>query len=102
MAGRHDDHRPLNYAEQAELQRRFPRAGYWLGMLPNHPNIPGHYQQAQYYPPPYQHVPGVIPQPPAPPLPPPLPPYYALNRQVEQPPPYQAAMGDLASMLLSS
>ena len=24
-------------AHQAELHRRFPRAGWWLGMLPNHP-----------------------------------------------------------------
>lgn len=29
----------LNPAEYAELQRRFPRAGYWFGMLPTHPNI---------------------------------------------------------------
>lgn len=37
MANNYDD--PLNDFEQAELQRRFPRAGYWFGMLPTHPEI---------------------------------------------------------------
>lgn len=37
MATNYDD--PLNDFEQAELQRRFPRAGYWFGMLPTHPEL---------------------------------------------------------------
>ncbi|KIJ96350.1 hypothetical protein K443DRAFT_10688 [Laccaria amethystina LaAM-08-1] len=37
MANNYDD--PLNDFEQAELQRRFPHAGYWFGMLPAHPQI---------------------------------------------------------------
>ncbi|KAJ2911982.1 hypothetical protein MD484_g8432, partial [Candolleomyces efflorescens] len=71
---------PLNDAEQAQLQRRFPRAGWWFGMLPEHPEIhqldhqlnpripapnvlapeayPNHYP-----PPPYYPHPGVIPAP---------------------------------------
>jgi hypothetical protein len=37
---------PLTAAEQVQLQRRFPRLGYWVGMLPDHPEI--HQQQQQF------------------------------------------------------
>ena len=30
----------LSIAQQAELQRRFPRMSWWLGMAPSHPNFP--------------------------------------------------------------
>ncbi|KAF7966489.1 hypothetical protein HWV62_38126 [Athelia sp. TMB] len=33
------NHNPLNPQEQAELECRFPRAGYWFNMLPYHPEI---------------------------------------------------------------
>ena len=100
MAGRHD-HRPLNMVEQAEHQRRFPRAGYWFGMLPAHPDVPDHYQRAQYYPPPYHYnaphfngQPGIpVPHPPPPPLP--VLPHvaHAVNNPAELPPPYRAVVG---------
>ena len=44
---------PITAAEQAQLQHRFPRLGYWTGMLPDHPRIYQQQQQfsgaAQYY-----------------------------------------------------
>lgn len=33
------DENELSDGEFDELQRRFPRAGYWFGMLPTHPDI---------------------------------------------------------------
>ncbi|GBE86875.1 hypothetical protein SCP_1001170 [Sparassis crispa] len=82
---------PLNAAEQAELRRRFPRAGWWLGMpgVPapsdirafdaNQQDLGRHYVIPES---PAQQMPPYFAPPPYPP-PPYLPPHY-------NPPPYAA------------
>ena len=70
---------PLTAAEQARLQQRFPRFGYWSGMLPDHPNIHRQQQQfnsaqaAQYYQQRFRNA-ALYPPLPLPPPPLPLPP----------------------------
>ena len=39
---------PLTPAEQAELQRRFPRVAYWVGAAPLHPEIHGNEQDQDH------------------------------------------------------
>ncbi|KAJ2932922.1 hypothetical protein H1R20_g4169, partial [Candolleomyces eurysporus] len=82
-----------NNDEHAQLQRRFPRAGYWLGMLPTHPDIEhlkhqlAHGGQPLYAPqplaPPYARNQGYPPHGP-PPGPPPPPYNYAPPLQNDQ------------------
>ena len=54
MANNHDI--PLNPAERQELQRRFPRAGYWFGMLDRHPDIHPVLDQLENIANPYQYI----------------------------------------------
>ena len=39
------DFNALSPEQQAEYKHRFPRAGYWVGILPTHPEFHGHERQ---------------------------------------------------------
>lgn len=61
MADANDPFQNLSPAEQAEYRRRFPRAGWWIRALPQHPRINNLYQQLQRHAPPQ---PAQLPYPP--------------------------------------